>query len=102
MILSRLVIIGILMGATAIFIFYSRWTAPSGSHINPAVTIAFLRAGRINKYDAFFYIIFQFIGGTAAVYLMQVLMGDMLIAAPVNSAVTVPGEKGCQRCCSNY
>lgn len=91
---TRLVIIGLLMGATALFIFYSRWTAPSGSHINPAVTLAFLRAGKINKHDAFFYIIFQFIGGTLAVYLMQALMGNMLTAAPVNSAVTVPGKDG--------
>src|SRR5205085_7446613 len=29
---------GILMGLTALFIFYSPFTAPSGSHINPAVT----------------------------------------------------------------
>ncbi len=91
---GRLVITGILMGATAIFIFYSPWTAPSGSHINPAVTLAFLRAGRINKYDAFFYIIFQFIGGTIAVYIMQILMGNMLTAPPVNSAATVPGKGG--------
>ncbi|MFT3908162.1 MAG: aquaporin [Ferruginibacter sp.] len=90
----RLVLIGMLMGATALFIFYSRWTAPSGSHINPAVTLAFLRIGRINKYDAFFYIIFQFIGGTAAVYAMQAITGNMLTAAPVNSAVTVPGKYG--------
>lgn len=90
----RLVITGILMGATAIFIFYSRWTSPSGSHINPAVTLAFLRAGKINKHDAFFYIVFQFAGGTIAVYIMQAIMGNMLIAAPVNSAVTVPGKSG--------
>jgi len=85
---------GILMGLTAIFIFYSSWTAPSGSHINPAVTLAFLRAGRINKYDTIFYILFQFIGGTIAVYLMQLLMGRMLTDFPVNSAATVPGKGG--------
>ena len=61
--LARQIIMGIIMGATALFIFYSKWTAPSGSHINPAVTFAFLRAGKINKNDAIFYIIFQFIGG---------------------------------------
>lgn len=90
----RLVIIGILMGSTALFIFYSRWTAASGSHINPAVTISFLRAGRIKKTDAIFYIIFQFIGGTGAVYVMQFLMGHTLTDAPVHSAVTVPGKGG--------
>src|SRR4051812_13027177 len=35
----RTVMMAILMGSTALFIFYSRFTSPSGSHINPAVTI---------------------------------------------------------------
>lgn len=90
----RLVTTGVLMGATALYIFYSRWTASSGSHINPAVTLAFLRAGRISKYDALFYIGFQFLGGTLAVYFMQALLGTMLTTKPVNSAVTVPGKYG--------
>src|SRR5262245_18811729 len=34
---------GLLMGSTALFIFYSPLTAPSGSQINPAVTLSFLR-----------------------------------------------------------
>ena len=91
---ARQIIMGIMMGLTALFIFYSKWTAPSGSHINPAVSLAFLRVGRINKNDTFFYIIFQFIGGTVAVYLMQLLMGHTLTDAPVNSVATVPGKAG--------
>jgi aquaporin Z len=90
----RSVIMGIMMGTTALFIFYSPWTSPSGSHINPAVTLAFLRLGKICPWDAFFYIISQFAGGTAAVYLMQVLMGSTLTGAPVHSVVTVPGKPG--------
>lgn len=85
---------GIMMGSTALFIFYSRWTAPSGSQINPAVTLTFLRLDKMCRYDALFFIIFQFIGGTAAVYLMDFLMGDILTGMPVNSAVTVPGRLG--------
>jgi aquaporin Z len=88
----RLIIMGVLMGLTALIIFYSPWTSPSGSQINPAVTLSFLRLGTISKQDAFFYIIFQFIGGTITVYIMQALMGLMLMAPPVNSAVTVPGK----------
>lgn len=85
---------GVMMGSTALFIFYSPWTSSSGAHINPAVTISFLRVGRINKWDATFYIIFQCVGGTLAVYIMQVLMGNILTNPPVNSAVTVPGKAG--------
>lgn len=90
----RIIIMGILMGATALFIFYSPFTAPSGSQINPAVTITFLRLGKMEKWDTFFYIIFQLIGGLLAVYAMVWLMGKTLTESPVNYAVTVPGKYG--------
>ena len=92
--LLRNILMGIAMGSTALFIFYSPWTSPSGSQINPAVTITFLRFDKMCRYDALFFIIFQIIGGTIAVYLMQQLMGNMLTDAPVNTAVTVPGKTG--------
>lgn len=91
---ARRVIMGLLMGATAIFIFYSPFTSPSGSHINPSVTISFLRLGKICPWDASFYIIFQFIGGTVAVYIMAALIGNTLTDQPVNYAATVPGKYG--------
>jgi len=87
-------LMGVAMGVTALFIFYSPWTAPSGSQINPAVTLSFLRIKKMCLYDALFFIIAQFIGGTLAVYIMQWLMGPMLIEFPVNSAVTIPGKPG--------
>lgn len=93
-IMIRNVLMGVMMGATALFIFYSPWTAPSGSQINPAVTITFLRLGKMCRYDAMFFIISQIIGGTLAVYIMQLLMGSILIDVPVNSVVTVPGKYG--------
>jgi aquaporin Z len=91
---TRTVIAGLLMGGTALFIFYSPFTSPSGSQINPAVTISFLWLGKMCHWDAFFYIIAQFIGGTLAVYLMQDILGDALIDYPVNTVVTVPGKPG--------
>jgi len=90
----RTTIMGVLMGATALFIFYSPFTAPSGSQINPAVTLSFLRLGKICHWDALFYILSQFIGGTLAVYIMQLLLGSRLTAAPVNSVVNIPGKNG--------
>jgi aquaporin Z len=91
---TRNILMGIAMGSTALFIFYSPWTAPSGSHINPVVTLTFLRLDKMCRYDAMFFIIFQFIGGTLAVYMMQFLMGTVLTAMPVNSVVTIPGKYG--------
>jgi len=92
--MGRNILMGVLMGVTALFIFYSPWTAPSGAQINPAVTLTFLRLDKMCRYDAMFFIIFQIAGGTIAVYVMQLLMGSILTSPPVNSAVTVPGKPG--------
>src|SRR5262245_36599061 len=56
---TRNAVNGILMGLTALFIFYSPFTAPSGSQINPAVTLSFLRLNKMCPFDAMFYIVFQ-------------------------------------------
>lgn len=91
---TRTLIMGVLMGTTALLIFYSPFTAPSGSHINPAVSLTFLRLGKMCHWDALFYGIFQLIGGILAVYLMQLLLGEILTAPPVSSVATVPGKAG--------
>lgn len=92
--MDRNIINGLLMGGTALFIFYSPFTAPSGSHINPAVTVTFWRLNKMCPWDVAFFILFQFIGGTIAVYLMAALLGSGLTGAPVNYAVTIPGKTG--------
>ena len=91
---AKNVLMGVLMGFTALFIFYSPWTAPSGSHINPAVTLTFLRLGKMCRYDSIFFILFQFAGGIVSVWIMQQFMGKTLTDPPVNSAVTIPGKFG--------
>lgn len=90
----RNILMGLMMGSTALLIFHSSWTAPSGSHINPAVTLTFLRLDKMCRYDAVFFCLFQIIGGTLAVFIMQALMGSILTDQPVNSVVTVPGKHG--------
>jgi aquaporin Z len=90
----RLVLMGIAMGATALFIFYSPLTAPSGSHINPAVTLTFMRLGKLSPWDALFYIAFQFVGGVLAVYAMAALIGGPLTEKPVHYLTTIPGSQG--------
>jgi len=86
----RTILTGFLMGSTALFIFYSPFTSPSGSQINPAVTLTFLRLGKMNMCDAVFYILFQILGGTVAVYGMAALIGSSLTLRPVNYAATIP------------
>ena len=85
-------VMGVAMGLTALFIFYSPFTSPSGSHINPAVTLAQLYLGNITPLNTLFYIIFQFVGGLVGVLIMSNLMGEVLTASPVRYVPTVPGE----------
>src|SRR5262245_32010370 len=53
----RRVLIGLCMGVTAIALIYSPWGKRSGAHMNPAVTLTFLRLGKVARADAFYYVI---------------------------------------------
>ena len=88
----RLAIMAIAMAFTALFIFLSPLTAPSGAFINPSVTIMRWRLGQLSLENAIWYSLFQTMGGLLAVYLMAILMGDILTNPPVNFVVTVPGK----------
>lgn len=47
--LARRVLMGVAMGLTAIAIIYSPWGKRSGAHMNPAVTLTFLRLGKSRR-----------------------------------------------------
>ena len=51
---ARRGLMGLAMGLTAMTIIYSPWGRQSGAHINPAVTLTFLRLGKIEPWDGFF------------------------------------------------
>src|SRR3970282_1578933 len=59
----RRVLMGTAMGLTAIGIIYSPWGKQSGAHINPSVTVAFWKIGKVESWDALFYVLAQFAGG---------------------------------------
>ena len=63
----RRLLAGVAMGLTAIALIYSPWGKQSGAHLNPSVTLTFLRLGKIEPWDAVFYVFAQFIGGTLGV-----------------------------------
>ena len=91
---TRRVLTGLAMGLTAIALIYSPWGKRSGAHMNPAVTLGFLRLGKIARFDAIAYIAMQFAGGLLGVLLVQRLAGAAFTASPVNWAATVPGSYG--------
>lgn len=90
----RRALMGALMGLTAIGIIYSPWGQRSGAHINPAVTLTFLRLGRIRPRQAAAYVGAQLAGGLAGVLLVALLLGDAFIGPPVSAVATRPGPGG--------
>ena len=48
----------------------------SGCHINPAITIGMLIDGRIEKNDAIFYIVAQFVGGIVGALFLWIIVGQ--------------------------
>ncbi len=92
--LYRRVLMGFAMGITVLVIVKSPLGKRSGAHINPAVTLAYLRLNLMTRPDAFFYITFQFLGGLLGVGLARMLLGPSLADPSVNYVVTVPGVYG--------
>jgi aquaporin Z len=90
----RRLLMGLAMGSTAIAIIYSPWGQRSGAHINPSVTLAFLRLGRVPRADALFYVLAQFAGGLVGTRLARVILGAWVADPAVAFAATVPGSGG--------
>lgn len=87
-------LMGAAMGLTAVALIYSPLGAFSGAQMNPAVTIAFLRLGRIRPMDAAGYVLAQVCGGVLGVVIAAALMRGMFTEPPVAYAVTRPGPWG--------
>ncbi|NCP84793.1 MAG: aquaporin family protein [Bacteroidetes bacterium] len=91
--LLRRFFIGLAMGLTAIILIYSRWGKQSGAHMNPAVTLSFYMLNRISWQDAFWYILFQFMGGYFGILLLKWTLFTYISSPTVNYVVTVPGQQ---------
>jgi len=90
----RRAMMGVAMGATAVMIIHSPMGKRSGAHFNPAITLTYLRLGKIAAWDAAFYVVGQFAGGLFGVGVSVLLLGKSLAQPSVEYAVTVPGIGG--------
>lgn len=87
-------LIGTAMGLTAIALIYSPWGKQSGAHLNPSVTLVFLRLGKVTAWDAFFYVVSQFIGAVCGAFVCAIALARWISHPEVNYAVTIPGPDG--------
>jgi glycerol uptake facilitator-like aquaporin len=72
----------------------SPWGKRSGGHFNPAITFTFYRLGKVEFWDAWFYVIAQFVGALSGVALARYVLRGALANHAVRYAVTVPGMYG--------
>ncbi|HSB79502.1 MAG TPA: aquaporin [Candidatus Methylomirabilis sp.] len=92
--LTRRALMGVAMGLTAVAIIYSPWGMQSGAHLNPAVTLSFLWLGKVGAWDGLFYILAQFAGGLAGIFLVSALFGPWVSHPSVKYVATIPGMDG--------
>lgn len=92
--LTRRVLMGVAMALTSVGLVYSPWGKRSGAHLNPSLTLTFLRLGKVEWRDAAFYVMAQFAGGTAGVLVARAAIEEFVAHPRVNYVATLPGERG--------
>lgn len=80
----------LLFSASATVIIYSPLGRISGGHINPAVTLAFFRLGKLTTKAAVAYIVAQFAGAVAGTAAVRFVWGAR--ASNVRLGATLPGH----------
>ena len=90
----RRVLMGCAMGMTAASLIYSPLGARSGAHMNPSVTLAFFRLGRMGARDAAAYIAAQCAGAFLGTWLAAALLGSWFADPSVHFVQTLPGIGG--------
>src|ERR1700761_5803208 len=86
----RRVLLAAAAGVTASALIYSPWGQRSGAHMNPAITLTFLRLRKITTRNAVGYIVAQVIGGILGVWLVWISFGVLFSGPPVRFVTTVP------------
>jgi len=90
----RHAVLGLALGVLIAATVCAPWGKRSVASINPAVTWAFLRLGKIRPWDAVFYTFAQFAGAVGTVQVMRAIIGEPYAHPDVNFALTRPGPGG--------
>jgi len=85
---------GISVGVSIAAMALTPWGKQSGGHLNPAMTFAFFRLGKVRLWDAIFYGLAQFVGATAGVALATAVLRGAPGSSTVRYAATLPGMYG--------
>ncbi|MCD0484117.1 aquaporin [Streptacidiphilus sp. ASG 303] len=88
----RRLLTSLLFSASATAVVYSPIGRVSGGHINPAVTLAFFRLGKLTPGSAGAYVLAQLCGAAAGTAVVLLAWGHR--AAEVRLGATVPGRAG--------
>jgi aquaporin Z len=91
---TRRALVGLAMGVTAVALIYSPWGKRSGAFMNPALTLCFVRLGKLEPRDGLGYVTAQFAGGTLGVLLSALCLGSVIDHPAVNYVITAPGSSG--------
>jgi aquaporin Z len=92
--LARPFLMGAAVALATFLIIRSPFGRRTGAHFNPAITLTYFFLGRVHRWDALFYMAFQFVGSLLGVFFARQLLGDSLSSVPVCYAVTTPGTYG--------
>jgi aquaporin Z len=90
--LLRRLITGSIFAGTGTLVVYSVLGRISGAHLNPAMTLAFLRAGKVRPRTAAGYVLAQVAGALAGAALVRLAWGGL--ATSVDVGATRPGTSG--------
>nr|WP_255347746.1 aquaporin [Terriglobus sp. TAA 43] len=90
----RRAIMALAIGATSVIIIRSPFGRRSGAHFNPAITLTYLRLGKIATWDAMFYVLAQFVGAVSGVGIAGLFLHRSLSSPTIDYIVTIPGRFG--------
>lgn len=87
-------LMGCAVAGVTFLIIRSPFGRRTGAHFNPALTLTYFFLGRIQRWDAIFYILSQFAGAVIGVFIAHKILGQRLSAPPVCYVITLPGSYG--------